>query len=111
MLKSYLLWFPPQKELSFSENESERRVFPLETVYFSFKNDCEVITVTTSLNVQCIRLGHYLSLKNTVCFLSKFSTFVMCAELDSFRLNLKEIIFNLSISEKTQSNGKKYQPV
>lgn len=35
----------------------------------------------------------------------------MCAELDSFRLNLKEIIFNLSISEKTQSNGKKYQPV
>lgn len=26
----------------------------------------------------------------------------MCAELDSFRLKSKEIVFNLSISEKTQ---------
>lgn len=35
----------------------------------------------------------------------------MCAELDSFRLKLKEIILNLSISEETKSNVKKYQPV
>lgn len=80
-------------------------------LYFSLRNDCEVVTVTTSLNVQCLRLGHYLSLKNTICFLSKFSKFVMCAELDSFSLKFKEIIFNLSISEETKSNVKKYQPV
>lgn len=35
----------------------------------------------------------------------------MCAELDSFSLKFKEIIFNLSISEETKSNVKKYQPV
>lgn len=96
-----LLRFPPQKELSFSDTESEQWLFPLETLYFSLRNDCEVITVTTSLNVQCVGLGHYLSLKNTICFLSKFSKFVMCAELHSFRLKLKAIIFNVSVSEKT----------
>lgn len=112
MLKSYLLWFPPQKELLFSEHQSGEWLSLLETVklFFSLRSDCEVVTVTTILNLQCLKQGHYLSLKGAICFLNLFSKFVMCAELYSFGLKLKEIILKLSISEN-KSNGKKYQPV
>lgn len=83
---------------------TERIFFPLEIMHISLRNDREIINAAALLIMWGIRWGHHFSLKSKICFSCKVSIFVVCSELDSFRLMFKEIAVN-SIIEQQQKNA------